>query len=360
VRLLHLADRLTDRGGAYRYLLGVLEAQRAGHEVLLAIGADDGTARAPCRVVTEPALALRGRMEADFDGLVRDFRPDLLHLHNLMNPALLEWASTLDRPALLTVQDHRYFCPARGKWTREGRPCRERFGPGVCAPCFEDEDYFTEVLTLTEQRREAARRLPATVLSSYMKMELEEAGFAARAVRVVRPFVAGLEARPPDGPPCVLVAGRLVLAKGLRDAVRAWRSSGISLPLVVAGTGPLRDELEREPGVEGLGFVPPDRMGAVYARARAVLMPSLWQEPFGLVGLEALHFGVPVVAYDSGGIREWHPGPGLVPWGDVAALSAALASAVHRRARKPAGFEAQAGLQALEDVYRELRASFTP
>ena len=36
-------------------------------------------------------------------------------------------------------------------------------------------------------------------------------------------------------------------------------------------------------------------------------MPSRWQEPFGIVGLEALTLGTAVAAWDSGGVREWHP-----------------------------------------------------
>src|SRR5690606_14974274 len=68
---------------------------------------------------------------------------------------------------------------------------------------------------------------------------------------------------------------------------------------------------------------------AIYRRARALLMPSRWQEPFGIAGIEALAHGVPVVAYDSGGIADWHPGGDLlVPWGDIDALASALRRAI--------------------------------
>ena len=129
-----------------------------------------------------------------------------------------------------------------------------------------------------------------------------------------------------DGPPCVLFAGRVVEAKGIRDAISAWRRSGSELPFVVAGTGPLRREIEAE-GVEVPGWLDRRRLSAAYRRAAVLVMPSRWQEPFGIVGLEALTLGTPVAAWDSGGVREWHPGGELlVPWGDVDGLARALHS----------------------------------
>jgi glycosyltransferase involved in cell wall biosynthesis len=72
------------------------------------------------------------------------------------------------------------------------------------------------------------------------------------------------------------------------------------------------------------GFVPQDRLPEFYAHATAAVMSSVWPEPFGATGLEALRHGVPVVAFDAGGIREWlidgwngH----LAPWMDRAAYA---------------------------------------
>ena len=129
------------------------------------------------------------------------------------------------------------------------------------------------------------------------------------------------------------------------------------LPLVLAGTGPLRAELERtaanadEPRLEVLGWVGRASLAALYGRARALLFPPRWQEPFGIVGLEALSFGVPVVAWESGGVREWHPGPGLVPWGDVPALARALREAVGRRVTRAPRFDRDEALGRLLALY---------
>src|SRR5690606_6979050 len=66
---------------------------------------------------------------------------------------------------------------------------------------------------------------------------------------------------------------------------------------------------------------------AIYSGATVLAFPSLWPETLGIVGLEALACGVPVVASDIGGVREWlRPGEtGIpVPPGDAGALAAGL------------------------------------
>lgn len=346
MRILHLTDRLTDRGGAYRHLLGIVAWLTGhGHEVALAGGTNDGAAFAAGLHLT-PGLEAREACPVDLDALVAEVRPDVVHIHTVVNPFVLEWAR--DRRAVVTVQDHRYLCPARGKWHRDGSICRQAMSADPCAACFDADDYFREIFALTERRLAALRPLRVVVLSRYMARELAALGVSAS---VIPPFVCDLDQRATaDGPPCVLFVGRLAEHKGVPDAVDIWRRSNLDLPLVMAGTGPMRRSLEAM-GVTVLGWLDRPALSRAYRRARALLMPSRWQEPFGIAGLEALAMGVPVVAWDSGGIAEWHPGP-LPPWGDTDALAAMLQSAVSRRAAPPIGFEPDALMENLLDVYR--------
>lgn len=360
MRILHLADRLTNRGGAYTWMLGIIDGLSATHEQRLAVGEDEGETRAGCPVVVRPGLEAREAHGVALDDLVAEFRPDVIHVHNLVNPCALEWASARGR-ALLTVQDHRFFCPARGKWTLEGEVCRRVMSSDSCAACFEERPYFEEVLALTERRMDAVRRLRVSVLSRYMREELVSAGATAESIYVIPPFVHDLDAEAAaDGPPCVLFVGRLAEAKGVREAIRAWRRSGVELPLVLAGAGPLRGELEAYarglsgPPLEVLGWVDRRRLSSLYQRARALLMPSRWQEPFGIAGIEALSFGVPVAAWESGGVGEWHPGPGLVRWGDVPGLARALARAVERPLLLLPRYERDEAIGRLTAVYARL------
>jgi len=316
----------------------VLDALASGHEVRLAVGRDDGTAAAPVPRDTLRGLDARdGRRVAGLDALIGEFRPDLVHVHNVVNPQVLEAVALRAEaglPALATVQDHRPFCPGRGKWTRDGRRCRQSMSPDRCADCFDDAAYGERLLALTGRRLAALSRLPLVVLSRYMAGELTAAGVVGDSIHVVPPFVHGLEPGP-AGDPCVLFVGRLVEAKGVWDAAEAWRRSGVTLPLVFAGTGSAREALEAA-GHRVTGWLDRPRLARAYRGARALVLPSRWQEPFGIVGLEAAAMGTSVAAWDSGGIAEWHPGhPPLAPWGDLDALAAALRDAVETRATPP-------------------------
>jgi glycosyltransferase involved in cell wall biosynthesis len=354
---LHVTDRLSQRGGADWHLLGVLADLVRTHDVTLAVGRDDDTATAPCPVRRVPGLDAPDRraVTAALDDLAAHLRPEIVHIHNVVNPEALEWAA--GRGAVMTVQDHRSFCPGRGKLTLAGAPCREPMSAALCESCFDDGAYFHRILAVTEARLAAVRRMRAiTVLSHYMKRELVAVGVDADRVHVIPPFVHGLDpSAEPDGPPCVLFAGRVVTAKGAADAVEAWRRSGVSLPLVVAGTGADRARIEAD-GVDVLGWVPHDRLSSLYARARAVIVSSRWQEPFGIVGIEAQSMGVPVVAWDTGGAGEWQGGGAPIPWGDIDGLAAALRDAVGARASPPAGFERDALMERLRGVYRSVAA----
>jgi glycosyltransferase involved in cell wall biosynthesis len=72
------------------------------------------------------------------------------------------------------------------------------------------------------------------------------------------------------------------------------------------------------------GFVPSGELKNFYQEASLLAVSSVWPEPFGLVGQEAMFYGLPVVGFDAGGIREWllHGENGfLVRWKDIDGLA---------------------------------------
>ncbi len=140
----------------------------------------------------------------------------------------------------------------------------------------------------------------------------------AREVRVIPsgvdvPERVGEEAEPPE----VLFVGRLSREKGILELVQA----ADGLPLVVAGDGPLREQVP-----QARGFVPHHALAPLYERAAVVAVPS-HREGFGVACAEAMAHGRPVVASAVGGLLdlvvEGETGL-LVPPRDVAALREAL------------------------------------
>jgi glycosyltransferase involved in cell wall biosynthesis len=143
----------------------------------------------------------------------------------------------------------------------------------------------------------------------------------------------------PEAPrgPTVVYAGRLDEAKGLRLLMAGWdryhsSSNRRGLRLVVAGAGPLQDEVaawaSTRPSVEMVGQVDSGRCSELISQARAVLVPSAWEETFGLVVVEAMAVGTPSIAAGHGSFVELiNPGVDGVLFrpGDPAALAVAVA-----------------------------------
>jgi len=132
----------------------------------------------------------------------------------------------------------------------------------------------------------------------------------------------------------LIYVGRLVTEKGLWILLDAMDRQTIATELVIAGEGPLQPEIEallekkpRKYQVKFLGYIPQEKLRDAYATSAAVVVPSIWQEPLGLVVLEALACGLPVIASKVGGIPEMiENGKNglLVPEGDAAALAEAI------------------------------------
>jgi glycosyltransferase involved in cell wall biosynthesis len=115
--------------------------------------------------------------------------------------------------------------------------------------------------------------------------------------------------------PVVVYAGRLDEAKGARLLMAGWdryrsgaRSGEAGLRLVIAGAGPLDQEVAAwaatRPSVELVGQLDRDQCSDLMARARGVLLPSAWEETFGLVVVEAMAVGTPPIASGHGSFTE--------------------------------------------------------
>ena len=99
-----------------------------------------------------------------------------------------------------------------------------------------------------------------------------------------------------------LVVSRLTRSKKVDTAVEAFNKLG--LPLIIVGEGPEQKKLEAiaKDNTKFVGYQSDEALAKLYSGARAVIFPS--EEDFGMVAVEALSFGTPVIAFEYGGIRE--------------------------------------------------------
>jgi glycosyltransferase involved in cell wall biosynthesis len=142
----------------------------------------------------------------------------------------------------------------------------------------------------------------------------------------------------------LLFVGRLVSVKGADlgvEALRRLRGRGVDTTLTICGDGPERDALERqvrdadlEDAITFEGWTEPEDLAAHYRRSDLLLVPSRY-EPFGIVALEAIASGCPVVAAETGGLPEAVGDCGLlVPPDDASALADATERALRSDVRQ--------------------------
>ncbi|MEY3212918.1 MAG: hypothetical protein RIT28_3399 [Pseudomonadota bacterium] len=301
MRVLHLADRLSTRGGADHHLRDLLTRQVQQHTVTLLVGRVEPGLGPPEGVSLGRAPALANTDE-DTRGLDTLRQPitdaDVVHLHNVMNPAALGLAVASGK-AIITLQDHRTFCPGPGRTLPDGAACDRAPGPAACADCLVEPGYRERLCGVTEARWRAMEGARVVVLSNYMAAELARLGRPGAAV--IPPWVTVRSNPRPPGRAFVL-GGRLVSHKDPVFAWSAWRDAGVDAPLWLAGDGPLATQLV---GAEPLGWLDRSALRETLGRSRALLFPTRWQEPFGILGVEALAEGRPVIATRRGGVGDW-------------------------------------------------------
>ena len=145
-------------------------------------------------------------------------------------------------------------------------------------------------------------------LSEDTKRIFERAGFPSDKIHVLQhswniqpPVSAG------SGGDYFLFLGRMVEEKGVKFLIELWQRPELrDVPLVMAGQGPLADFYRNRtpPNVRWAGFVRGKEKHRLVAGCRAVLFPSLWLEPFGLVAYEAYEQGRPLLASNIGGLKD--------------------------------------------------------
>ena len=152
------------------------------------------------------------------------------------------------------------------------------------------------------------------VASRFMARGLHENGYPADRIDVLPLYAA---TPPPSSvvtePGLVVLPSRLVHHKGVHVLIEALaRLRDVRWRLWVPGDGPDKPALEalaRRLGVadrvELPGELHPAQVAAGYDRAQVVAFPVLREEPFGLVGPEALAHGKPIVAFAGGAVDEW-------------------------------------------------------
>jgi len=273
---------------------------------------------------------------------MRDEKYDEIVVHKCSDVAVLE--KFPPGKTVYYVHDHEPICPRGYAYTPFKHNCTRPGGlfPCVfCAPaCRAWKDALKRVLSQARRKRAMVRFKKIVVISEFMKSRLVANGIPAEKVEVELPKIRTGEtnetgdehvARPASrGSIDLLFAGQLIRGKGVHLLLEALARMKTPRTLDIVGTGNMEPKLKAL--AERLGIADRVRFNGFQRnvqdwmrRAACVVVPSFWQEPYGLVAAEAVALGRPVVAFAIGGLPEACGGKAtLVPPGDVAALAAAL------------------------------------
>lgn len=400
MKIVFLSSIFSPTGGVGSYVLRLTKALAAKGTAVTVIhndanAVDPGiTGVRQCRVtdfdVFESAES-PAKIKEVMDVLKRE-EPDLVHVQaNTHFELEAEIRKSFPAVKSLHVYD---FCPSGNKFHQAlGKTCHYSTGP-MCIPRMIYKRCTTSwrpsTISMFYRRTKKSNQNDAgyskiLVASRYVRQEARASGYPAHQVEVI-PYFAEVM---PEGSAdleeekTVMFTGRLLPEKGLGHLLRAMAllPQGLNWKLAVDGKGPVLNEMKRlaeklriTPKVDFSGWLGAEEHHRLYQRASVVVMPSLWPEPFGLVGIEAMGYGKPVVAFDAGGISEWLEDQVtgfLVRRGDERKLAEKIQYLLeHPSEAKEMGrqgrlsvekkFSLQNHLELLEAVYRRVIESFRP
>jgi glycosyltransferase involved in cell wall biosynthesis len=352
--------------GLNRYFRSLLEA--LGGPPAVVVGPARDAPSNVCVVETHSRPAWRRVVVFSRAAMTRALDVDVVDTHFVMYAFV---------PVLLGLRGKPFVVHFQGPWGSES-----------AAP-----SRLSVAVRLAVERFVYRRAAAVIVLSTAFKeLLVRRYGVGPGAVRVVRPGVDLRRFSPggrgeavaalglPRDRQVAVTARRLVPRMGIQVLLQSWAQvmrsfSGARPLLLVVGDGPLRSTLEeqaRELGVSDdvrfLGKVSDGDLVAAYRAAEVAVAPSLSLEGFGLVALEALACGTPVVGTSVDGLREALMGldPGvLVPPGDAEALAARLLGALDGSAGAPSrercrayaeGFSWERTAEEVREIYESVAA----
>lgn len=312
----HYMQGIWDRGGIATYIRRISKAQRAaGHTVYyldnrpFTRGGDEAV-DLPVIVSDDNHLFVQANA----------LKLDILHLHTTVG--VLPAGGI---PVIRTVHNNNPYCPSGSRYLkRRGQPCDRASSLGGClwghlvdhCGSIRPHKLYAEFQGIW-QDMDTLRAVPAIANSQFVKDQMIRSGYPAHTIQVLHyPAPDIKEYFPPaqEDVPHFVFLGRITPEKGLTWLLRALAEVKVPIHMDIAGAG----NQEQEQAIRRLA----DRLGLInritfhgwvneaqalqlIQGARALVFPSVWHEPAGIVSLEAAAVGRAIIASKVGGIPEY-------------------------------------------------------
>jgi glycosyltransferase involved in cell wall biosynthesis len=268
--------------------------------------------------ITLPWMFCNKRLVDKLERIYDKEKIDIVYINNLfhLSFAPMQAASRKELPTLLDVHDYWPVCFTKDKYYCMDTKCTSEKA-GQCAWCVGKHlghglfglPLFIPLTVEKYLRYKELENISGVVChSDYVAKELKRRGFMAKVIPYPTFTKTGQRKRV-DNKFRVLFVGRLEKRKGadlilqLAEKIKEG-IDGKEVRIDVVGKGPLKKILDRP----DLGIIVHGHLGEerfkLFRNADILLVPSRWPEPFGIVVLEAMAFGLPVVAFGGGGLGE--------------------------------------------------------
>ncbi|MDB6028820.1 MAG: hypothetical protein JWM68_5043 [Verrucomicrobiales bacterium] len=339
MKILFVHDRFGALAGAEANLyLTATELKKRGHTVAILHGPATGKCEGDWKQTFDIAYPLAaGPTKQTVEDALAHYDPDIVYVHKTANIELLALLVESGLPLVRMVHDHDIYCMRSYRYNVVTREiCTKPAGLHCIVPCgaviarnpggmlpIKFQSYF-------EKRREIDLNKQfhrMVVVTRFMRDELLLNGFNPSKIEIHAPVPrmgdASLRSNFSERN-LIVYAGQIIRGKGVDILLKALSRIKTKFECVILGDGSHRkycEKLSTRLGLDGrvrfVGFVPQDELKQYYRECTVVAVPSVWPEPFATIGVEVLRYGIPVVAFDVGGLRDWlHDGVNgyLVPW----------------------------------------------
>lgn len=257
---------------------------------------------------------------AELREIIEHEKPQVAHFHNtfmLISAAAYYVCQKMGVPVVQTLHNYRFLCPA-ASFFREAHICEECMHkavpyPGVLHACYRgsraQSAAAAAMLAFHHMRRTYRKQVDTYIAPTrFVRDKFIEAGWRDVNIIIKPNFLPDPGATNSTGNYALFV-GRITEDKGVRTVLKAWQRLPHT-PIKIVGEGPVLDDLKAYAAQNALGHVefmggqPKKTVLQLMREAYALIFPSEWYEPFGLVAVEAFACGTPVVGSNHGAIAE--------------------------------------------------------
>lgn len=325
MKVIHIDQNYQYGGGTEHYILAMTEElEKLGHEVIMLYGRKgnqtiDRSRRRTYHIPHIEDYYPRKNRSAlkKLEKIIEKENPDIIHIHNLVNELVVKTCLNLT-PTLRHVQDPTFTCFRHWKLLPGSLDlCTVPLGLRcIFKGCLEKNPVHSiyQIIRKYDGIRIHKKVDQILVSSSYVKWMLLQLGLPREKITVIHPFTKlpdlGYDSFKDQN--IVLFIGKMHPIKGVDHLLHALSLINTDYKAVLIGNGEyleeykaLAIELGLEKKVDFLGWVPLERLDEFYRMCSILVVPSIWVETFGLIGIDAMSYGKPVVGFDVGGIPDW-------------------------------------------------------